>query len=762
MKGSVQAKSKAPVACDWAQVLENGALKVRLLPREDISGLQIEYKLKAGTRVVETRPASGALEASFDLEAFGDYHVRVLFSRKGDFSKKKTYIHKFSTEAVAYDENAAFLSLDLSAPGYEQGLMRIMRLRVEKETHDQEMDALMDKLQQLAAMGGSLSQYLREQGVHQVSLYCEEADWPLARPICHDLQTQADIQVVRYLSSKDFAKKYTWAYTPGPEFVGVTPEILDTIGPEDVLLVISSTLSSAMDNAVRSSTAPRLIYLSKVLNDLVYHYTYEKPLAEFVADHPNVSVITFKFPKYPEKGTWSENEAKMVEGNWQRTKVIRSLREGGNYIPAAYDNMGYTPDDIMEMYRTYPQYVNEKGYASLLDNTGKLVNIVGGNRVTTDVPDEYNRTVFFVGGCQVLGMGSEDKDTLSSAFQRLLNEVYPNTFCVVNCGAYCSKRKVFVTHTLKSLPCSPGDVVVIQSDRAPHVEGVVSYDFSRLFMRPHAYGEVFLDYHVKKKHAHRSPRGHAVLAQSLFARMAEDNAFEAPAYAKEDTPEVAKTMPQVKKASLPSPYAKELQAYKDFLRTKKRTGEGTVGAIVMNCNPFTLGHRYLIEYASGQVDTLYIFVVQEDKSFFPFADRLALVEKGTEDLGNVIVIPSGKFIISSITFSDYFAKQALADRVIDSSNDVTLFAEEIAPVLGITTRFVGEEPLCNVTRQYNNTMRRILPEYGIDLVIIPRKEMGGEPISASRVRALLDEKRFDEISVIVPETTLDYLVGRFG
>ena len=63
----------------------------------------------------------------------------------------------------------------------------------------------------------------------------------------------------------------------------------------------------------------------------------------------------------------------------------------------------------------------------------------------------------------------------------------------------------------------------------------------------------------------------------------------------------------------------------------------------MNCNPFTLGHRYLIEQASEKVDHLYVFVVEEDKSFFPFSDRIGLVKKGTADLKNITVKPSGKY-----------------------------------------------------------------------------------------------------------------------
>ncbi|MBQ9442198.1 MAG: [Selenomonadaceae bacterium] len=79
----------------------------------------------------------------------------------------------------------------------------------------------------------------------------------------------------------------------------------------------------------------------------------------------------------------------------------------------------------------------------------------------------------------------------------------------------------------------------------------------------------------------------------------------------------------------------------------------------MNCNPFTLGHEYLIEYASKKVKKLYIFVVEEDKSEFKFADRFELVKRGVKKFSNVEVLPSGKFIISQQTFSGYFNKENL-------------------------------------------------------------------------------------------------------
>ncbi|MCD8372234.1 MAG: hypothetical protein LUD27_02910 [Clostridia bacterium] len=177
----------------------------------------------------------------------------------------------------------------------------------------------------------------------------------------------------------------------------------------------------------------------------------------------------------------------------------------------------------------------------------------------------------------------------------------------------------------------------------------------------------------------------------------------------------------------------------------------------MNCNPFTLGHKYLVEYAASKCAHLFIFVVEEDKSVFPFADRIELVRKGTSHLQNVTVLPSGKFIISQLTFEEYFVKSSIQDTTIDPSMDVELFATQIAPELGITVRFAGEEPLDKVTMQYNNSMRQILPKYGIEFEEIPRKEFDGGVISASRVRACLKDNDFETISKIVPSTTLEYL-----
>lgn len=190
-----------------------------------------------------------------------------------------------------------------------------------------------------------------------------------------------------------------------------------------------------------------------------------------------------------------------------------------------------------------------------------------------------------------------------------------------------------------------------------------------------------------------------------------------------------------------------------FFADFDRSAYERIGAIVMNCNPFTNGHRYLIEQALKTVDFLIIFVVEEDKSVFPFEVRMACVKEGVADLKNVMVVPSGDLILSQRTFPEYFVKIADEDIVKNVEYDITLFAEQIAPELGITHRFVGEEPTDGVTREYNEAMKRILPAHGIELIEIPRKEIEGRVISATTVRKCLETGDLESLDMLIPETT---------
>ncbi len=197
--------------------------------------------------------------------------------------------------------------------------------------------------------------------------------------------------------------------------------------------------------------------------------------------------------------------------------------------------------------------------------------------------------------------------------------------------------------------------------------------------------------------------------------------------------------------------------------SKEDQSDKKIGAIVMNGNPFTKGHLFLIETAASQVDFLYIFVVEEDKAFFSFDLRLELIKKGTAHLRNVAVVPSGNFIVSYMTMPVYFEKVERQEQKIDTSHDIEIFARYVAPKLGISYRFVGEEPIDPITRKYNEQMAEILPNFGIKFIEISRmKVSNGQIISASKVRKLMQEKNWDLIKELVPDTTYVYLWNLFS
>lgn len=201
-------------------------------------------------------------------------------------------------------------------------------------------------------------------------------------------------------------------------------------------------------------------------------------------------------------------------------------------------------------------------------------------------------------------------------------------------------------------------------------------------------------------------------------------------------------------------------AFRSYLRSQRvEVAPGSqVGAVVVNCNPFTRGHRYLIETAAAECDHLYVIVVETDLSLFPFRDRIDLVQKGSAHLPNVTVLRSGDYAVSRATFPSYFLRGEDAKRLaaIQTRVDVTLFADLFAAELGLTVRYVGTEPYCPVTRLYNDAMKEILPARGVEVREVTR--LGGEAaVSASTVREAIRQDDWETVRSLVPETTWDYL-----
>ena len=207
-------------------------------------------------------------------------------------------------------------------------------------------------------------------------------------------------------------------------------------------------------------------------------------------------------------------------------------------------------------------------------------------------------------------------------------------------------------------------------------------------------------------------------------------------------------------------YGDGLRRY--LARHSSQVAPGRNGALVANCNPFTLGHRYLVEQAASGVERLYLFVVREERSLFPFDCRLRMVQEGTSDLENVSILDTSCYAVSSVTFPTYFLKDGDPGGTIQMELDLLLFATRLAPHFHISTRFVGSEPLSRTTEAYNAALHRILPPLGIEVRELERKKARGTAISASRVRELLANNETDHLDELVPQTTLQFLLSGEG
>lgn len=185
-----------------------------------------------------------------------------------------------------------------------------------------------------------------------------------------------------------------------------------------------------------------------------------------------------------------------------------------------------------------------------------------------------------------------------------------------------------------------------------------------------------------------------------------------------------------------------------------------IGAIVMNANPFTLGHRFLVEQSSELVERLYVVVVREDCSMFSYNERKAMVSQGVRDIGNVVVVDGSDYAVSAATFPTYFLKQLSDATDTQIILDLDLYRRRIAPALGATIRFFGSEPTDPLTRRYNELMHQQLGEEHVHE--IQRKQQEGSAISASRVRKAMMEGCLWDAIQLVPPTTIPYIIGHLA
>ncbi len=205
--------------------------------------------------------------------------------------------------------------------------------------------------------------------------------------------------------------------------------------------------------------------------------------------------------------------------------------------------------------------------------------------------------------------------------------------------------------------------------------------------------------------------------------------------------------------------SKGIKDFKESLRKLSLDKPKETSCIVMNGNPMTIGHLELIEKAAKESPWLYIIVVEEDCSLFPYDIRIKLIKEGTKHIKNISIIPGGQYIISSLTFPSYFTRE---DELVKAHAqlDLDIFVRHIAPELNIANRYVGTEPYCEVTSYYNECMKNKLERFGIKVKEIPRIKVNGDIVSASKVREMIRLGKVKETKRFLPETTYRFVISK--
>lgn len=474
---------------------------------------------------------------------------------------------------------------------------------------------------------------------------------------------------------------------------------------------------------------------------------------------------TFILPKLREGGVkviwiYIPDEKRLTRYS-EIQKKLRYWERLRRYTPDLFDRIRANHEENQYLQAELKSIINDntRGYSTNYHN-GQYINFDNGFRRTVGNTSSKTNSVYVYGPCFVRGSSYEDGKTIPSLIKSQIDDRYS----VYNMGSTFHT----INYIMREKEYKKGDIVVVFSPST--VASSTTSEFDAAIDLTEVYNEIsdvenhVFDIAVHFDHviAEKISEKIASVINELCANTSTNNnvstsSSSSPSFNAATDPTMVTFGPARKRiTSVKSLPDKSLISWLQSQKANIKTGSGRNGAIVMNCNPFTNGHRYLIEQASKQVDNLYIFVVEEDKSEFKFADRINLVKLGTASLENVTVLSSGKYVISAQTLPGYFDKKNLGKIDLNAQNDLEYFLS-IAQYFGITVRFAGEEPIDMFTNQYNVNMKQILPKYGVEFVEIPRKQTGDMVISASAVRKAMHEGNWELVKELVPPTTYEFL-----
>lgn len=493
---------------------------------------------------------------------------------------------------------------------------------------------------------------------------------------------------------------------------------------------------------------------------LSYHFGKlewrKKEIADFL-EHTQANIYVY-YGFNEKKLKWKDSDWDIYNKKKEHSNGALGLEEMSECEREAFFSSNYSKEYVEAFIKEYRMLraVTYNGMSRIGDIEGQYYNVANGKRKVCTVSESCNdkKRIYFVGPCMIFGAYVNDRETIESYLQEMIEHIAPNRYESLNCGMMGPDH----FHKLLTEELAKNDLIIYfaEDDGDYYLWKKASLMYKNI--------KIGSDL-VESYNGIENPAGNVlnslrhcnhVINMRIAGIIFADIEAELLAQINSQILREEETRTAIRNYYIPWEI---VQYYRQYIEEQALSSliKGEVGAIVMNCNPFTKGHRYLVEYASSRVDRLFIFVVEEDRSDFTFHDRFQMVKMGTCDLDHVCVLPSGRYIISKETFSQYFEKESVTE-VNDMDYDLHIFGDVIAKEFGIKVRFVGEEPFDIVTRKYNETMKHLLPQKGVEVIEIPRlKNEEQETVSASLVRRYIKEKKYDQLITLLPESTIEYL-----
>lgn len=351
----------------------------------------------------------------------------------------------------------------------------------------------------------------------------------------------------------------------------------------------------------------------KTLQEAKKSKWYRHEMSRFIScTKAKVLLYTHHTPpmRYEEYEIWKKRQRNESDAKWKGMEED----EWKTFWQSEYED-GIA--DTMEKEVKLSNLVVRNGIATLSNKNGRYYQFEDGYRVTKNNPVTAERNIFMFGPCIVLGGYCKDDQTIEAYLQDLLNRDGYMEWKVLNRGLFGPE---YCYHSMFAEELSENDIVIIWYEekwlpKKAAGQLIFQGDLTDVFDSFPSLADYFVDstWHCNYLVNQR-------LAQKIYQDLCMTGALDG---------EQKISMPErIQNYYIGWDIWKYFSQYFEQYNLYKQAGDVKSGAIVMNCNPFTKGHRYLIEQALKTVEYLYIFVVEEDKSYFKFQDRLKMVKGG--------------------------------------------------------------------------------------------------------------------------------------